>query len=342
MAAPILERIRTGLLEKRAGLAEWLLTTPSRRKAILLGPSAEQAVHAHLNTIDSCIAKAEARTLGRCEVCHEYVETDLLEVDYTACVCLTCFSEEELRHLENELELAQMVQRALLPQEVPSIPGLEIAAFSRPAQIIGGDYFDFIDASDGIHCLAIADVAGHGVSASLHMASIQTMLRAIVSLNHSPADVMQQMHRLFIHNARFTTFVTCFVGAFDSTKKALTYCNAGHNPPIVLQSRTSGKGSMVWLEPTGAALGLVEEAVFQQKTLDLHEDDLLVMYTDGVTEAVDTDYEEFGSERLAATIERFRQSTPKEVVRGIRESVERFVGGKPLADDTTVVVCRVT
>jgi len=342
MAAEILERLRTGLLEKRAGLAEWLRTTPSRRKGILLGPSSEQAVQAHLNAIDTSIAKAEARTLGRCEVCQDYVETDLLEVDYTACVCLTHFSEEELRHLENELELAQTVQRALLPQEVPDIPGLEIAAFSRPAQIVGGDCFDFIDVAEGLHCLAIADVAGHGVSASLQMASIQTMLRAIASLNRSPAEVMQQVHRLFIHNIRFTTFVTCFLGAFDSTTKVLTYCNAGHNPPIVLGGRKGGKRSIVWLEPTGAALGLIEEAEFQEKTLDLHEEDLLVMYTDGITEAAGADNEEFGSERLAATTDRFRQSAPKEVVRAIRESVENFVGGTPLADDTTVVVCRVT
>ena len=114
------------------------------------------------------------------------------------------------------------------------------------------------------------------------------------------------------------------------------------NPPILLRSRKGGEGSIVWLEPTGAALGLIEEAEFQERTLNLHEADLLVMYTDGVTEAAGADNEEFGSERLAETIERFRRSAPKEVIRGIRESVEGFVGGRPLADDTTVVVCRVT
>lgn len=342
MEAPILERISTGLLEKRVGLTEWLRTTPSHKKGVLLGPSTDQAVHTHLSAIDNSITEAESGTLGLCEVCQDYVETDLLEVDYTACVCIAHFSEEDVRHLENELELAQSVQKALLPQEVPIIPSLEIAAFSRPAQIVGGDYFDFIEFGSGTHCLAIADVAGHGVSASLNMASIQAMLRAIVPVNHSPAEVIRQMHKLFIHNIRFTTFVTFFIGAFNPTTKTLTYCNAGHNPPIVLQKRKSGKGSIVWLNPTGAAIGLVEEAEFGEKTLSLHEGDLLVMYTDGVTEAMNPQNEEFGNERLVAMIERLYQSTPKEVVRGIREGLENFSGGQPLADDTTVLVCRIT
>lgn len=342
MEAPILKRIRTGLLEKQAGLTEWLRMTPSHKKGVLLGPSTEQGVHAHLSAIDNSIVKAEAGSLGRCEVCKDYVELDLLEIDYTACVCITHFSEEEIRHLETELKLAQSVQKTLLPQEIPNIPGLEIAAFSRPAQIVGGDYFDFIEFGRGTHCLAIADVAGHGVSASLHMASIQAMLRAVGPGKHSPAEVVRKIHKLFIHNIRFSTFVTFFIGAFDPTTKTFTYCNAGHNPPMVLQERKNGKESIVWLNPTGAAIGLVEEAEFGEKTFDFHEGDLLVMYTDGVTEAVNIQNDMFGSERLAAIIKRLHQNAPKEVVRGIREGLEDFSGGKPLTDDTTVVVCRIT
>ncbi|MFA9404061.1 MAG: PP2C family protein-serine/threonine phosphatase, partial [Anaerolineales bacterium] len=102
------------------------------------------------------------------------------------CVCLDHFSVEEVRDLEHELELAQAVQKTLLPQAIPKMPGLEIAAYSRPAQLLGGDYFDFTEFKDGKYGLAIADVAGHGVSASLHMASIQAMLRSIVPTSHSP------------------------------------------------------------------------------------------------------------------------------------------------------------
>jgi sigma-B regulation protein RsbU (phosphoserine phosphatase) len=275
-------------------------------------------------------------------VCHGQIETDLLEIDYTASVCIEHLSEEEVRHLETQLELAQSVQRTLLPQEVPNVPGLEIAAFSRPAQIVGGDYFDFIEFGSGYHGLAIADVAGHGVSASLHMASIHAMLRAMASMSNSPAEIVGRVNELFIHNIRFTTFVTFFIGAFDSTTKTLTYCNAGHNPPIILRKEGNREGSITWLRPTGAAIGLIEETQFGEQTVELYEGDLVVMYTDGVTEATNFENEEFGQERLTALIERVQQNTPKEVVQELREDLQVFGEGKPLADDTTVVVCRIT
>jgi sigma-B regulation protein RsbU (phosphoserine phosphatase) len=161
-------------------------------------------------------------------------------------------------------------------------------------------------------------------------------------VNDSPAEVVREIHKLFIHNIRFTTFVTFFLGAFDPTTKTFTYCNAGHNPPMVLQKRKNGKESIVWLNPTGAAIGLIEDAEFGEKTLDFHEGDLLVMYTDGVTEAVNIQNDMFGSERLAAIIKRLPQSPPQEVVRGIREGLDNFIGGMPFADDTTVVVGRIT
>ena len=342
METHILERMSKGLLQKRDSLTEWLHATPLGKKKILLGPSTEQSVHDRLDVIDEAISKADSRTLGKCEVCHGDVEPELLEVDYTACVCLEHLSKEERRNLESELELAQEVQKMLLPQEVPNIPGLEIAAFSRPAQIVGGDYFDFIDFNNGFHGLAIADVAGHGVSASLHMASIQALLRTLVPINKSPAAVMSQVHNLFIHNIRFETFVTFFIGAFDSSAKTLTFCNAGHQPPLILRKSKIQEGSIVKLQPTGAAIGLVEEAEFAEKTVDLQKDDLLVLYTDGVIEAENSQNQEFGRARLEASIRQSERMAVKEVIQKIRLSLEEFSEGKPLADDTTIVICKIT
>jgi sigma-B regulation protein RsbU (phosphoserine phosphatase) len=342
METNILERMSKGLLQKRDSLTEWLHATPLGKRKILLGPSTEQSVHDRLDVIDEAISKADSRTLGKCEVCHEDVEPELLEVDYTACVCLEHLSKEERRNLESELELAKDVQKMLLPQEVPNIPGLEIAAFSRPAQIVGGDYFDFIGFNNGFHGLAIADVAGHGISASLHMASIQALLRTLVPINQSPAAVMSQVHKLFIHNIRFETFVTFFIGAFDSSAKTLTFCNAGHQPPLLLRKSKIKEGSIVKLQPTGAAIGLVEDAEFAEKTVDLQQDDLLVLYTDGVIEAVNNQNQEFGRERLEALIRQLERMPVKEVIQKIRLSLEEFSEGKPLADDTTIVICKIT
>jgi sigma-B regulation protein RsbU (phosphoserine phosphatase) len=333
--------MREGLLQKQDNLTEWLHATPLGKKKVLLGPSTEQSVHARLDVIDDAISKADSRTLGKCEVCHGDVETELLEVDYTACVCIEHLSMEERRHLESDLELAQDVQKMLLPQEVPNIPGLEIAAFSRPAQFVGGDYFDFIDFSNGFHGLAIADVAGHGVSASLHMASIQALLRTLVPVNKSPAEVMSQLHKLFIHNIRFETFVTFFIGAFDSSTKTLTFSNAGHLPPLVLRNNKSKKESVEMLRPTGAAIGLVEEAEFAEKTIELQKEDLLVLYTDGITEAVNPQNQEFGRERLIKLSQQVNNAPVKKVVQEIRQGLEEFSEGKPLADDTTIVICKI-
>ena len=341
MEAFILERMRKGLLQKQDTLTEWLHATPLGKKKVLLGPSTEQSVHARLDVIDDAISRAEAKTLGKCKVCHEVVEPELLEVDYTACVCLEHLSKEERHQLESELELAQDVQKMLLPQEEPNIPGLEIAAFSRPAQIVGGDYFDFVDFSNGLHGLAIADVAGHGVSASLHMAGIQALLRTLVPDNNSPSEVMRQVHKLFIHNIRFETFVTFFIGAFDSSTKTLTFCNAGHQPPLVLRKTKSKKETVEMLRPTGAAIGLIEEAEYAEKKVELHEDDLLLMYTDGVTEALNLQNQEFGRKRLQKLSRQINNKPVKEMVQEIRQGLEKFTEGKPLADDTTIVICKI-
>jgi sigma-B regulation protein RsbU (phosphoserine phosphatase) len=342
MEGLILERVRKGLLQKRDSLTAWLHATPSGKKEVLLGPSTEQSVQARLDGIDAAITKADSKTLGKCEICHGEVDPALLEVDYTASVCIEHLSEEERRHLESELELAQRVQKMLLPPEAPHIPGLEVAAFSRPAQFVGGDYFDFIDFNNGSHGLAIADVAGHGVAASLQMASIQALLRALVPVHTSPAQVMSQVHKLFIHNIRFDTFVTFFMGAFDASTKTLAFCNAGHQPPLVLHKSRSNGDSVDMLLPTGAAIGLIEEAEFGEKTIQLQEEDLLVLYTDGVTEAVNRQNHEFGRERLATLSRQLNSKPTQQVVQEIRQGLGKFSEGKPFADDITIVVCRVT
>lgn len=118
----------------------------------------------------------------------------------------------------------------LLPQEVPDIPGVEIAAFTRPAQIVGGDYFDFLDFQDQGQGIVIADVAGHGIAAGMHLASVQSLLRALVPGIASPAELAKKLNKLFIHNINYTTFVSFFISSLNPREKTLTYCNAGHNP----------------------------------------------------------------------------------------------------------------
>jgi sigma-B regulation protein RsbU (phosphoserine phosphatase) len=341
MDSKVLEQVRQSLLEKRDNVTEWLQTTPPGEKQARLGPVDERAVHTHLDVLDTALEKAACGTLGVCTVCHDDIEPGLLEMDYTTCVCIDHLSAEEKRDLESELELAQSVQRSLLPEQVPDVTALEIAAFSRPAQIVSGDYFDFFRFHDGAQGLAIADVAGHGVSASLYMASMQILLRTLVPISESPADVVRQVHQLLIHNIRFTTFVTLFLASFDPSAHRLTYCSAGHNPPLVFRKGESAGDSTIWLRPTGPAVGLVEGSEFRAETKLLSPGDILLLYTDGVTEALSLGGEEFGRERLATLVRREWSLSARDLVGAVRQELEEFTGGEPLADDTTVVVCKI-
>jgi sigma-B regulation protein RsbU (phosphoserine phosphatase) len=337
----VFEQFRESLLHKRQTLLELLSTTPATEKQMRLGPADERAVQEHLHVVDAALEKATNETLGVCTVCHEYVGTELLEMDYTTCVCIDHLSPEEIRRLEAELELSQVVQRSLLPEQAPDIPGLELAAFSRPAEIISGDFFDFFRFGDGRHGIAIADVAGKGVSASLLMASVQTALRTLAPQSDSPADVLSQLNRLFRHNINFTTFVTLFLGCFDLANHTLTYGNAGHNPPVIFQAGGNGREQMRWLQPTGAAIGLIEDFPFSFESATLSPGDMLLLYTDGVTEAINPQNEQFGEERLAGVVQQASSSSASELVRALRQALQEFSVGQPLADDTTIIACRI-
>jgi sigma-B regulation protein RsbU (phosphoserine phosphatase) len=341
MNASFLGQIRESLLEKRQTLTQWLSATPALKKQVRVGPAGEEALRDHLDVIDAALDKAETKTLGLCEVCHDYVDSELLTMDYTACVCIDHLSTEEMRSLEYELELSQVVQQALLPQHVPDIPGLEVAAFSRPAQFVSGDAFDFSQFRNGAHGFTISDVAGKGVSASLLMASVQTALRTLIPANDSPAEVIRELNRLFLHNIHFTTFVTLFLGAFDPVTRRLTYCNAGHNPPLIFRNKGNAGEPVGWLLPTGAAIGLVEESPFRVQTIGFSPGDILLLYTDGVTEARNHQGEEFGQEGLAAFVRQEANLSAKDLVQALWSALQGYTNVQQMADDVTLVACKV-
>ena len=334
------QRIRTGLLEQCRNLTEWLSNTPASKKEVCLGAADEQAVHNHLHVIDTAIEKAEDQTLGYCDVCNDYVDPSRLEMDYTCCVCLDHLSEEEKDRLESDLELSAKVQQALLPQQTPEIPGLELAAFSRPAATVGGDYFDFFRLRDGSHGFVIGDVMGHGIAASLLMASLQASLRTLAPDYDSPAEIIRRLNSLFHHNIHLTKFVTLFLARYDSATRQLTYSNAGHNPPLLFRAQSNGTGPVSWLLPTGAAIGLIEDTKFGEETVTLAPGDTLLLYTDGVTEAKNVRKEEFGQERLAEIVRPGSIQSAQELVRQVRDWLETFTDGRPLADDTTMVAVK--
>jgi len=338
MAIDIYQHIQTGLVAKRQSLSGFLETASEAEKDTYLCEN-ETCIDEHLHVIDESLGKLEDGTLGICEVCHGVVEASLLEMDYTACVCLDHYSEDERRRLESELELSQIVQRALMPKHAPVISGVEVAAFSRPAEIIGGDYFDFFKFKDGTHGLVIADVSGHGVSAGMLMSSLQTALQMMAPDTDSPAEILERINRFYIHNIRFTTFVTVFLARYDSNSRTLTYVNSGHNPPAIFHKHSA---EINWLTRTAPAIGLAEEYFPRTETVKLSAGDVLLLYTDGITEALNIDMEQFGAERLAEFIQNAADLSATDMLQVVRQGISAYSGDVPLADDLTLVALKVS
>jgi phosphoserine phosphatase RsbU/P len=337
----MLQRFRYNLVEQRQNLVDWLARAPAGKKQVRLGPADEQAVQTRLQVLDTTIAKAEDQTLGLCEVCFLDVEPSRLEIDYTTCVCLDHLSDEAKRDIENELELAAKVQQALLPQQIPQIPGLELAVYSRPASVIGGDYFDFNTFRDGAHGLVIGDAVGHGISASLLMSNLHASLRILIPDHNRPAEVIRRVNQLFYHNINLTNFVTLFLGRFDPETFTLTYSSAGHNPALLFRPQIASTGMVSWLQPTGAAIGLVEVFEMGTATVSLRAGDVLLLYTDGVTEATDPQEVPFGLLRLADVVQQRSDLSVQDLIQALRESLQAHTQGQPLVDDTTIIAVKV-
>jgi len=336
MEDSLISDIQAGLGQTRANLDQWSETTPQEKKQMQVGFN-EACVDTHLHVIDETLEKIEEGLFGVCEICHEPVDAELLQMDYTATVCLGHFTPKQLRELESELELSQVVQRALLPQRGPSIPGLDVSAFSRPAQIVSGDYFDFVRFKDQTHGMVIADVSGHGVSAGMLMTSLQTAFHTLTPEVDSPSAVLNRINRLYVHNVRLTTFVTAFFGKFDPETQVLDYASAGQ--PIYHYRADSNE--VLHLLPTGPAIGLLEGFSMGERQVELSEGDMLVLYTDGVTEAKNPKRDQFGDKALAELIHQNGNISAEQLVTKIVQTVNGFVEGAPLEDDVTVVVYKV-
>lgn len=339
MQTSVINRIREGLLEKKENLEQWQVATPESKKQMELGYADESAVDAQLDVMDASLEQMEEGTYGICEICHEAVDSELLQMDFTATVCLGHYTEDELRQLENELELSQVIQRGLLPQQVPSIPSYDIAAFSRPAQIVTGDYFDFLPFEDGTYGFVIADVSGHGVSAGMLMSSLQTVFHTLAPETDSAVDVLRRINRLYVNNISFTTFVTIFFARLDPQTRLLSYASAGHNPPLIYRPSTN---QLTWLKPTGPAIGLIKDYFSKIESIQLMEGDTVLLYTDGVVEALNPEAnEQFGYERLAELVQQSDGIPANELTQKIRQALSDFTHGNLDADDITMIVCKV-
>jgi phosphoserine phosphatase RsbU/P len=239
--------------------------------------------------------------------------------------------------MARELERAADIQRRLLPAKPPDIPGLDLAGYNAPCRTVGGDYYDFLPYPDGRIALFIGDVSGKGMGAALLMSSLQA--RSLV-LFEKPGELGAQvahLNRITASNCPENCFVTFCAVVLDPATGTLRYCNAGHNAPLLLHA----SGNLESLEPTGTVLGILPSASYEEKTCLLNSGDVLLLFSDGVTESCRPDVdEEFGEEQLVTLLQSQPDHAAGTIIDSIKTALASFTGGTPAADDVTLIVAR--
>jgi len=248
----------------------------------------------------------------------------------------------EKKRLDHDLEIARDIQRVLLPAEAPPVLGFDVYGINVPAHQVGGDYFDYIKVDDDHLGIAIADVSGKGVPASLIMAICRTVLRSSAANNLSPADVLKKVNRQLYPDIKEDMFISMLYLIVDRSG-SIILSRAGHDAPLLYKH---GSHDVMPLKPPGMVLGIDSGSVFDRITNDfivpLEREDCLVLYTDGVTEALDNDGNEFGVEKLIASIRVSAAKGAQPLVMRTIEDVRDFAGSTPQHDDITLIAIRKT
>jgi phosphoserine phosphatase RsbU/P len=274
-----------------------------------------------------------------------------LAIENSALVHHLAEESAQRQRIDREIEIARQVQERLLPQIYPVVKGLDFAGFSRTAQEVGGDYYDFIALENGRLGIAIGDVSGKGISAALLMASIRSALHGLTfSGTISLARLIEGLNRIIYDSSTSNRFVTFFFGEYDPDTRTLDYVNAGHNAPVLLRPTAPGMDSFCnpespctvqRLETGGPVIGILTEVHYDQGRLQLYPYDTLIAFTDGISEAMTADYEEWGEERLIAAARKNNHRSAQDTVTRLIECADRFTAGAAQNDDLSVVVLKV-
>ena len=238
--------------------------------------------------------------------------------------------------MEQELQKAREIQDFLLPAQGPPIPGYEVSGHSAPCQAVGGDYFDYVELPGGRYALGLGDVAGKGLPAALLMASFQASLHALCEMGLPPGETIGRLNRLLSRRIPQNRFVTFFFSVLDPERHTLTYVNAGQNPPC----RVRASADVERLAATGPPLGLLANASFETRTLEILPGDVVVCFSDGATEGRGASDEEFGEGRLIDIVRQDLSATPEAIVNRVAAAVERHCVASPRQDDITFVVLK--
>jgi serine phosphatase RsbU (regulator of sigma subunit) len=241
----------------------------------------------------------------------------------------------EMKRLEEQLSVASQIQRRFLPQFNPEFADYQIYGLNRSCYEIGGDYYDFILKTNGRTGIVIADVSGKGVGAALLMASFQASLRALIDVEPDPAALVGRLNKVMISNSPTNKYITVFYGELDPVTHTFEYVNAGHNPPIHLSRESSTE-----LSACGPVVGIVPVVQYQKRVLQLEPGDLIVLYTDGITECMNPAGEEFGENGVMDFLLKNRDAKLEELAQSLEDFIREFTNAAPPIDDSTLIFLR--
>lgn len=244
---------------------------------------------------------------------------------------------EGKRRIEYELGLARQIQKSFLPEKCPVIPGYAVGAMWQTAREVSGDFYDFVYLNGGRVAFTIADVSDKGIAAAMFMALARTILRTMTIGKPTPRETVERANDIILADARSDMFVTVFHGVLDPSAHRFTYVNAGHNPPLFYRA---ARRELITLKGRGMALGVMPSITLEEHMLDFEPGDLLLMYTDGVTDAINAQEEEFGVERLADWVAAHAHLAPNALVAEIMRAVTEFAGEGVHFDDVTMVALK--
>lgn len=244
---------------------------------------------------------------------------------------------EQQRELQSEVTMAAGIQKGLLPAEPPAVAGADLAGLCLPAANVGGDYYDLLVDGEGRLVILIADVAGHSIGSALLMAMARSVLRREVESGASPGEVLRATNAaMFSDLVNAGLFITMFCARYDPASGRLTFANAGHNPPVL----AAPDGPAEELDADGAAIGFLDDLPFEEGERTMEPGSCLVLYTDGVVEALDPADEQFGEERLAELVSAMSPTGARAVVDAVVDALNDFTGGSAQRDDITLVAVR--
>ncbi len=244
--------------------------------------------------------------------------------------------EKQLLKMQEEVRLAAKIQADLLPKEAPVITGYDIAGQSIPAQVVGGDYYDFIPMNDSRIAICLGDVTGKGLPASLLMANVQATLRSQSFIHTSAQKCVERSNAFLFQSTSAEKFVTLFYGILDFGQHTFSFSNAGHDHPFLIQLDQQ----LVRLKTGGIMLGMMETFPFEEETLSLDSGSLLVMYSDGIAEAMNANHEQFGEQRIAEVLQSHQALPAAQIADALMHAAKTHTGTAPQSDDMTIVVLK--